>query len=137
MSDKKPSESRDGRIGRQPENIALPKLLRAIAGGSNAREGAYDEVLLQAAAELDEAWDSVVEGAELIGRAVNAFDALDATPRKATSIQLAHCSNPDCLLAHIALFNDDNEIIATAVVDEAAVNEINNWLGWLARTKKE
>jgi hypothetical protein len=132
-----PSESRDGRIGRQPENIALPKLLRALAGGSNAREGGYDVLLTQAAAELDEAWDSIVEGTKLIARAADALDALNTTPRKATSIQLVHCSNPDCLLAHIALFNDDDEIIATAVVDEVAVHEINDWLGWLARTKKE
>jgi hypothetical protein len=137
MSDKKPSESRDGRIGRQPENIALPKLLRALAGGSNAREGAYDTLLLQAAAELDEAWDSIIEGTKLIARAADALDTLNAAPRKATSINLAHCSNPDCLLAHIALFDDDNEIIATAVIDEDAVREINNWLVWLARTKKE
>jgi hypothetical protein len=137
MSDTKPSESRDGRIGRQPENIALPKLLRAMAKGTNQIEAGTDKMLLQAAAELDEAWDSIIEGTKLIARAADALDTLNGAPRKATSIQLAHCMNPDCLLAHIALFNEDDEIIATAVVDEAAVREINNWLGWLARTKKE
>jgi hypothetical protein len=132
-----PKHSRDGRIGRQPENIALPKLLRAMAKGTNHIEAGTDKLLLQAAAELDEAWDAIVEGANLIARAADALDDVVSTPRKATSIQLAHCANPNCLLAHIALFNDDNEIIATAVVDEAAVCEINNWLAWLARTKKE
>jgi hypothetical protein len=133
MSDTKPSESRDGRIGRQPENVVLPKLLRAMAKGTNQIEAGTDKLLLQAAAELDEAWDSIIEGTKLIARAADALD----TPRRATSINLAHCSNPDCLLAHIALLNDDDEIIATAVIDGDAVREINNWLDWLARTKKE
>jgi hypothetical protein len=132
-----PKHSRDGRIGRQPENVALPKLLRAMAKGTNQIEAGTDKMLLQAADELDEAWDSIIEGTKLIARAADALDDVVSTPRKATSIQLAHCANPNCLLAHIALFNEDDEIIATAVVDEAAVREINDWLGWLARTKKE
>jgi hypothetical protein len=132
-----PKHSRDGRIGRQPENVALPKLLRAMAKGTNQIEAGTDKMLLQAADELDEAWDSIIEGTKLIARAADALDDVVSTPRKATSIQLAHCANPNCLLAHIALFNEDDEIIATAVVDEAAVREINDWLDWLARTKKE
>jgi hypothetical protein len=113
---------------RSPRNENIPKLLRAMAQGSMHREAGTDVVLKQAAEELESAWADIQEAIEIMGEVVSFTGGL---PLKAHSVHVAHCSNPECRLAHIGLADADDTVIATAVLDEAAVRQIEDWLKWL------
>jgi hypothetical protein len=88
-------------------NAKLPTLLRAMASGSNAKAAQHD-VILEAAADEIEAYRS-------------------HEPIHAHSIGCSRCSDPDCNKAHLALFNEDDDVIATAIIDEQAMAQLIAW----------
>lgn len=121
-----PKDSRDGRFGRQPENMALPNLLRALASGENARKGGYDMLLQNAAAELEEAWDEIDIGATLIADAAIRLQELEL-PIRAHGMRLGQCSNPECKLVHLALTDEDDFTLATAVIKSGELRQMIRW----------
>lgn len=88
-------------------NASLPKLLRAMANGTAAKEAKVD-VLLEAAADE-----------------IEVYRARD--PVHAHSVGCSRCSDPDCNKAHLALFNVDDDIVATAILDEDAMRQMITW----------
>ena len=94
------------------KNAKLPTLLRAMASGSNAKFSKHD-VLLEAAADEIEMYRS-------------------REPLHAHSMGCTRCSDPMCNQAHVALFNEDDDILATAILDASVVAQL---IGWYEETE--
>jgi hypothetical protein len=88
-------------------NAKLPTLLRAMASGSNAKAAKHN-VILEAAADEIEAYRS-------------------REPLHAHSMGCTRCSDPNCNQAHLALFNEDDDVLATAIIDKGVVAQLIGW----------
>jgi hypothetical protein len=121
-----PKDSRDGRFGRQPENMAIPQLLRAMAGGALHKESGTDVVLRQAADELDEAWNEIETAVEMIAEAAALLHE-STEPLKAHGMRLGQCSNPECKLVHLALTDEEDRPIATGVIKSGELRQMIHW----------
>lgn len=89
----------------------LTKLLRAMASGKAMKEGHQDVILLEAAKAL-EAYTRLPEGAQ---------------PIAADGVRVARCDDPQCAVCHLALVDEDNRIVATAILNEKAVGRLVKW----------
>jgi uncharacterized protein (DUF779 family) len=89
------------------KNAKLPALLRAMASGKTAKAVQHD-VILEAAADEIEMYRS-------------------REPLHAHSMGCTRCSDPMCNQAHIALFNEDDDVLATAVLDASVVAQLIGW----------
>lgn len=89
------------------KNAKLPTLLRAMARGMNAKTAKQD-MILEAAADEIEMYRS-------------------REPLHAHSMGCTRCSDPMCNQAHVALFNEDDDILATAILDADVVAQLIGW----------